>query len=41
MNTELRTESKCKFEIDFFKLMNIFFFFGKHRKIIEIRKILN
>ena len=26
MNTELRTEAKNKFEIDFFKLMNDFVF---------------
>ena len=43
MNTELRTESKCKFEIDFFKLMNIFFFFWKtsenHRNQKDIKLV--
>ena len=39
-NTELRTETKNKFEIDFFKLINNSVF-EKHQKIKEIIKILN
>ena len=42
MNTELRTESKCKFEIDFFKLMNIFFFWktsGNQRNQKDIKLV--
>ena len=41
-NTELRTESKCKFEIDFFKLMNIFFFWktsGNQRNQKDIKLV--
>ena len=39
-NTELRTETKNKFEIDLFKLINNSVF-EKHQKIREIIKILN